>query len=807
MKKQIHHITQMLQALVLMLCISSTVRAEDTSYAFGEWNIYNATPESTQIEVFADRLYIVNATALSSIDLDLNPDSQESYNRKDGLSGVTVQEILASPQAGKLAIAYTDGAIDLLDADGTIHCIPDLASKPISGDKTIYSLRESQGMLYVSGGFGLLVIDMQRNMIVQHYASKYPILFAAEHEGIIYRYSAKQRLEYLESGKNGNDPDNWQQLKEAPVLTDIRAFATDGGSAHLFAITQKGELITIGREGTKVIDSTHNLRRIHRVNNLLMLQGDVLLLFDPEQNTFTANNSLPYINCNGFSASNDDSCYMLHSYYGLFETRYVNYEAGKSLTLEADYNTGRQPNGIATAYLGRMHLTDTGVVGISRRSYVMGLSDANALAGVLSYLDIEEEKATNIVTRDLQKQLSANTSFQALQGFDIDPTKNDRYAICSGLYGLFIMEGDTIAELLDGKNSIGKIDAFDPNFASTRVSAVAYDDDGNLFVANSMQDTLLRCRTAEGKWLKFPNADMAKLQDASRILISRHGNNHYKWVLNDCFYRKSRIGIYDDNGTLTTQSDDQVTSFSTLVDQDGNGWEPDYIYDLCEDLDGKIWVLTNLGPFVIEDPTATFRYAQGNQGRGKVRRVKIPRNDGTNLADYLMESTSCSCMVIDNFNRKWIGTYGAGLYLMSADCITEIEHFDTDNSPLLSSSILDLCYDAHSGLLYISCEGGVLTYQTDAIEGADDFNNIYCYPNPVRPEYGGELRIMGLMNDSQVSITTTNGNLIYRTRSQGATATWDLRTAEGARVEPGVYVIHGVDSEGKKGSVCRFLVL
>ena len=63
------------------------------------------------------------------------------------------------------------------------------------------------------------------------------------------------------------------------------------------------------------------------------------------------------------------------------------------------------------------------------------------------------------------------------------------------------------------------------------------------------------------------------------------------------------------------------------------------------------------------------------------------------------------------------------------------------------------------------------------------------------------------MGDSYVTITDVSGNLIMRTRSIGSSITWDLRDSDGRRIEPGIYMIHGVDSEGKKGKICKFLVL
>lgn len=807
-----HNIKLRIVALwtLLILCSSgseSIISASDE--AFGSWNIYNAALESTQMQVFGDRIFMVNTSSLTSIDLDLDEDSQLSYSRNTGLSSSSVSMILNSKEAEKLAIVYADGNIDLMDLEGNIHSIPDLATKPMNGDKTIYSLRECHGKLFASGGFGILIIDMRQNMILSHYPTSYPISFSFELDGIVYRYSEQERLEYLQPGRNGNDPTSWQRYSHVRTLKDAFLFTQDESVDHCYAITGNGELVELKQDEVISSGNNKNYKRIFPIHQQLILQGDVLTLFNPADNSFTNNGYSPYKDCIDYAAINDTACYMLHSYYGLFPARFTNYVPNQSLFIEGEYSEGAFAQGIATSYLGEMAIHGQELMGISRRSYVTGYTAAQSLNGVITRLDTQTGDITNTITRQILPMLPEGMNFMALSGLAINPTDPAQYAISSGLFGLYIFQGDSVVEAFDGKNSIGQIEAFSPDFTSTRVSAVAYDDDGNLFVANSMQDTILRCRTSQGQWIKYPNPGMAQVAEARRILIPRYGEEGLKWVLNDYGYQKSRVGIYADGGRPqgVSSASYSATYFNTLVDQDGNEYIPNYMYDLCEDKEGKIWVLTSNGPFVIEDPEATFRYATTNPGKGKVRRVKIPRNDGTNLADYLMVSTQSTCMAIDNYNRKWIGTYGSGLYLMSSDCITEIEHFQMDNSPLLSNDILDLCYDPESGILYISCQGGVVTYQTDAIEGAEDFDGLYCYPNPVRPNYNGELRIMGLMNDSQVSITTTNGDLIYTTVSQGATTTWDLRTSGGQRVNPGVYLIHGIDQKGKKGSICRFLVL
>jgi hypothetical protein len=190
-----------------------------------------------------------------------------------------------------------------------------------------------------------------------------------------------------------------------------------------------------------------------------------------------------------------------------------------------------------------------------------------------------------------------------------------------------------------------------------------------------------------------------------------------------------------------------------------------------------------------------------------VRRIKIPRNDGTNLADYLLANVDTRCMAVDAANRKWVGTATSGLYLLSADGLTTIEHFTTENSPLFSDHILSLAMDRESGLLYISTSGGVLVYQSDAEAGREDFSSVYCYPNPVRPEYSGDLTISGLMDATQVRITDVNNNVVFAATSAGGSVKWDLCNRSGKRVPAGVYLIYGVDEAGKKGVVSKVLVV
>lgn len=81
--------------------------------------------------------------------------------------------------------------------------------------------------------------------------------------------------------------------------------------------------------------------------------------------------------------------------------------------------------------------------------------------------------------------------------------------------------------------------------------------------------------------------------------------------------------------------------------------------------------------------------------------VKVPRNDGTNFADYLLNGIDITCIAVDGGNRKWFGTIGNGVYAISDDCMTQIHHFTTTNSKLLSNNIESIAVNEKTGEVFL----------------------------------------------------------------------------------------------------------
>ena len=223
---------------------------------------------------------------------------------------------------------------------------------------------------------------------------------------------------------------------------------------------------------------------------------------------------------------------------------------------------------------------------------------------------------------------------------------------------------------------------------------------------------------------------------------------------------------------------------------------------MVEDIDHNMWIGTNAGPLMLEVATLESGGTVFNQ-------VKVPRNDGTNLADYLLANVGIKCMAIDGAGRKWMGTDDNGIYLISADNMKQIAHFTTDNSPLPSNEIESVAVDGRTGRVYIGTAVGLCSYMSDASEPAETMtkDNVYAYPNPVRPDYNGLVTVTGLTLNADVKIVTTNGTLVAEGRSNGGTFTWDATDQKGRRVASGVYMVQTATADGKKGTVCKIAVV
>ena len=400
-----------------------------------------------------------------------------------------------------------------------------------------------------------------------------------------------------------------------------------------------------------------------------------------------------------------------------------------------------------------------------------------------------------------EDNLSEKTGYPYLDinCISVDPT-DETHVYAGGRCGLYEFKDGHLLHYYNKDNSplkpaIDRGKELDNDYVL--IHGVQFDQAGNLVVLNSQAKGVnMLLLSKDHTWTDYhqnllDDAEDVTLEGLRSMFFDSRG---LLWFVNTSWKDQSVCCYQPSSNTLL--------KYSTFVNQDGLSYSPTLINSVCEDKEKNIWVGTNIGPFMIKSEEV-------GQDNVTFYQIKVPRNDGTNYADYLLNDVHISHIAIDGGNRKWFATNGAGVFLISADNLTQIANFKEDNSYLLSNNIYSTAINPKKGEVYFLTEKGLCSYQGDATEPSEEMtkDNVYAYPNPVTPDYTGLITITGLTYDADVKITASNGALIAQGRSNGGMFTWDGNDRQGRRVASGIYFVITATSEGNSGTVCRIAVI
>ena len=399
-----------------------------------------------------------------------------------------------------------------------------------------------------------------------------------------------------------------------------------------------------------------------------------------------------------------------------------------------------------------------------------------------------------------QESLSLKTGYDYLDNnvLAVDP-RNANHVFVGGRTGLYeFLDGQLKAyynkdnSLLQGAMYKGR--ELGNNYVL--INGLCFDNKGDLWILNSQasRENLLRL-SADGQMTSFSKPALMKDGVGGSVLTSMvFDNRNNLWFCND-HWDYPALFCYQ-------PTTDKLLSFTRFVNEDGSNLDlvPHSVMPLSN---GDVWVTTTIGPLLLS------RSAIDNPETAVFTQVKVPRNDGTNLADYLLSGIDVTCMAIDGGGRKWFGTKANGVYLISADNMTQVKHITSSNSPLLSDNILSIAINNTTGEVFFGTDKGLCSYMSDATTPSDrpSGDNTYAYPNPVRPGYTGPITIVGLSMNADVKIVTTNGVLVAAGISNGGSFIWDGKDKSGKPVASGVYMVESADEDGNNGVVCKVAIV
>lgn len=791
--------------LVIIALISLNVNAQMSSDYMKVYSVF--TGDITSMVETPNKVYYVSAMNLYSFDKET--EEAYIYTSANKLSDTDITNIFYNKENKYLFIAYSSGNIDLLYDDGTIVNMSDIKDAVMTTAKTINDVGFGDNRIYITTAFGLVIFDDQKHEVVESGIYNLSLgaidvvgdeivlcyNFTIYHSNINERHNSFEKFKKVR-GANLSDIEgleNGKFIGRLMIGSDYyyRIYDIDFETSTLRGFTDmqfnNGSLLANYADGLYTYNATH------------------IGFIDAEGNV-TTTNIVSELQGKKITLWND-----IKSVWSCDADGLANYSMeGGALTVLRDKFA---PEAVTVKRLVYLNIGSSGKIYLSNSAASQYLgwdswqrSRVNTIVdGVIENVSATEFEMGNVNNLSYIYSDIRNVMYDT---YDLceDPNDPDAFYIGSYWEGMYKIKNRVAIQKFDWTNSTITMN---PAGKQCQVQDVEFDRYGNLWcfqratLGNKVLHMLsaANCRketTTIDDWQGAVLGDFRGSKDG-KILICDQSNIIF--LIHGAY--NAPLLAYDTKGTYDDLSDDSYMIWESFIDQDGKNFDPERMTAMIEDQDGRVWIGTQTGVYEITRP------ANAMSGDLTINRLKVPRNDGTPYADYLLDGQVVYCLAVDNSNRKWIGTDTDGLYLVSENGDEILLHLTMENSDLPTNKIYSVLCDPNSNYVYIGTDQGLIVYSSNSSPAAEDYSDVYAYPNPVKPEYTGWITIKGLMDKSLVKIADSAGNVFFTTRSEGGMVTWDGCNAAGERVKTGVYYVYASQNENDNSSsvVTKILVV
>lgn len=764
--------------IVVIYLMCSTFIGFSQEIPIGDWRDHLPYADAVSVSYGNNIVYCATNSAIFMY--DKTDFSIERLNLVNGLSDIELSKIMFNSYNNKVVVAYTNGNLDIINEDKSITNLSFIKNSNVVGSKTINHIYLQGKLAYISTGFGIVVLDTDKLEIVETYLfgplGNYIVTNAVTMDNN-YIYAATNQGVYR-ADKNSPNLIDYNEWSKIPVLGTLNYSNIVSFSGRIFTsldiATLDGDTVYYNDSGVWQKFIPYGLN----VGNICVPNSNTLMIIT---SIITSNIVL------GYDSNLNSSFYL--NYYNIsieanpkeliFDEESNIWIADNKLGLVKNNNLGSEfisPNGPSSADVFAMDFSEDNLW------VVAGSYDESTFSPNYNFTNLINYKANDTWYNAPEKinNVQGNTIYDAVC-VAINPSNSNQVFVGTWDNGLLELNSGSVTNMYTAQNSV--LDS--TFFGTTKIGALAFDSDKNLWISSSFTNNQLTVKTPDNNWYSFSFTGSLSANNLfTNMLIDK---NNFKWMVEP---KINKILVFDDNHTLATTNDDRTTLNANIPGT--------RLYCMAEDLNGEIWVGTNEGIGVFYNPSAVF------DENITAEPIYIQQDGQTQI---LLETETVTAIAIDGANRKWIGTQNSGVFLMSEDGTEEIEHFTTENSPLFSNTIYSIVINNKTGEIYFGTEKGLISYKGTATEADDDFNNIFVYPNPVKPDFTGTIAIRGLVKDTDVRITDISGNIVYQTKSLGGQAIWDGKDFNGNKVQTGVYMVFNGSPEGDKKAAAKILFI
>jgi hypothetical protein len=778
-----------MRILLFILFLTFSFQGFTQQIPIGDWNYHLSFTSSYYMTQNQNNIFV--ATNSSVFTIDKETQEINDFDKNNALSDVGVTHIKYNPESNYLFVGYLNGNIDLIRDGVTVNLNDIKRSTNIIGAKRINDVVFSENLLYISTGFGIVIVNLEKLEIKESIFTGPNSTESPTYQTLLLNdtlYAATENGVYFIDADNSfiSNFDFWTKIENFPDNESNGPFTqVVEYKGHIFVnyrnnANQSNDVIY--RKDGDFWTPILNIKKVNSVKStlygLLVCTNTPTFLLDENGGKIR---SLWTFNGNYFQPleaeiSEDSIIWIANSKFSV-------------VVDDAIEPFNIVPNGPFKDIVWQMNLF-FGELWIAGGAVTEVWNKTWNFSGAYYFTN---NQWSNFNLKNTP--LFGNFGFNDI--ITVAVNQNNPQQVFLGSYGSGLIEmvnGETkrgwnVENIDETSLSIGDF-GDDDDFVG--IGGLTFDRNNNLWITNPLNLNPVSVLTENGSWqsFSFGNALGGNLK-LGEIMASFTSNQ--KWII----HVREGILVFDDGGTPLDINDDQ---YKTLTTGAGNGNLPVLdVISMVEDLDGEIWVGTAEGPVVFYSPGNIF--SNNNYDASRI----LIEQDGN--VQILLETEVITALAIDGGNRKWIGTQNSGVFLLSSDGVNEIHHFTTKNSPLLSNEIKDIVLDHLTGEVYISTSIGLVSYRSDATAPPAEVDKLKIYPNPVRYDYFGPIAIDGVASNSSVKITDEAGNTVNLLISEGGQAIWDGTDFNGERVATGVYFVLAVDKTGKKSASGKILVL
>jgi hypothetical protein len=748
------------------------VQPLNAQLAFGEWRTHLPYSQAIYVTEAGNRIFCATRSGLFYYDKADN--TLNKFTRIDGLSDVEISCLNYSPENDVLVIAYSNTNVDLIKGN-EIYNIPDIKRKQITASKTINDIMFLDNRAYLSCGFGIVIINLDKMEILDTYLigenSSYKFVYSLAFDGQYFLAATNDGIYRADiNSPNLIDYNYWNRITDIPnynkAFNHIRFF---NGKIYTNYYNEVSGIDTVyrydGISWSLFSKIAFNRTRSIEVRNdyLIITNSGMTDVFDENE-----------IRIRHFASARP-----FHGIIDKEDNLWVADETeGLILNKESSSKEIFVPNGPMTNSAMTLHFTNG-------KLFVAAGGDSRSWKNIWAHAEVD------IFDNGIWSGLR-EINYKDVISLAVDPDNSNHIFAGSWGYGLLeIQDLEIIKVYTDANSSLQNILSSGPY---VRLGGIAFDKNKNLWLTNSEVPEPISVRKPDGTWKSYDFKRQINGIRIGRILIT---STDQKWIQ---LVGNKGLFVFDVNGTLDDENDDLYKKLD-VVDVN-NKVITNNVFSFAEDRNGNIWLGTDKGVVVYYNAGRVF-----DPGIFYGQQIIVPRNDGTGLADILLGTETVTAIAVDGANRKWIGTARAGVFLLSEDGLVQIQNFTKENSPMLSNNIQDIAINDKTGEVFFGTDLGIVSYRGTATEPNENFTEVYVYPNPVKEDYEGDIVITGMIGEANIKITDISGNIVYETTSLGGQALWDGRNFDGEKVATGVYLVFCTNEDGGKTYITKLLVI